>query len=334
MSANINITKRGASMFSRKEMPWHGLGQILQQEIVTAQEALDASRLDYEVKKIGVSIEIDGQIHTSKTHFATYRDDTKIVLGTVGKDYQVVQNIDCLQFLDEIIKDGKGTFETAGALGNGERIFITVKMNNVIKLGDSNDVVEEYLFITNSHDGSGKVIISFTPTRIVCNNTLQMALQGARNKITLKHTTTIADRMHTAQTIIAEQIHYHNHLQQVFDELRRIQIREQDIRPLMCKIVLTPQENELLEKINYEYSASRFMSTKKCNILNNIMNTIESGIGQEYHRGTALWLFNGITSYYQNTREYSSNETKLSFLVSNKYVESMSFAVNSLLKLA
>ena len=90
--------------------------------------------------------------------------------GVVGKDYHIVQNIDAFAFFDSIVggKDGI-LYETAGALGKGEKIFITAKLPDYIHVGKS-DLIEQYLFLTTSHDGGGSITAAFTPVRIVCNN--------------------------------------------------------------------------------------------------------------------------------------------------------------------
>ena len=335
MADNINITKRGASMFSRKELPWHGLGQILNQDIVTAKEALVASHLDFNVEKKNLSIILmeDEDVETvevinSTKHFGTYRTDTNTILGIVGKDYTVVQNEQCFDFMDTLIMGGEASFETAGALGNGERIFITAKVPGYLKLDNGDDIVEKYLFITNSHDGTGKVIVGFTPVRIVCNNTLIAALRGCKNKIAIKHTASVHDRMETAHLIMHTQNVYYDQFEQALLRLKGVQVHDNVIRKIVCKVILSTEENNLLDTINYQYSQSRYISVKKCNILDDIINTVEAGVGQEYHRGTALWLVNGLTTYYQNTREYRTAEAKLGFLMEGRHTDNITGAIN------
>lgn len=87
----------------------------------------------------------------------------------VGKDYHIVQNRDAFAFFDAIVGDENGIlYETAGALGNGKRIFITAKLPDYIRVGNGDDVTEKYVFLTTSHDGSGSITAAFTPVRIVC----------------------------------------------------------------------------------------------------------------------------------------------------------------------
>jgi phage/plasmid-like protein (TIGR03299 family) len=177
------------SFFSVKEKAWHGLGQIVA-DYPTSAEAIRYAGLDYTVEKRPLFTNalnndltgFDPDFATSKldvpAFFATVRNDNDSVLGVVGKDYEVVQNADAFQFFDAIVGGGDGIkYETAGALGKGERIFITAKLPDYIKVGKQ-DMIEQYLFLTTSHDGFGSITAAFTPTRIVCNNTLNAALRN------------------------------------------------------------------------------------------------------------------------------------------------------------
>lgn len=95
----------------------------------------------------------------------------------MGRDYQIVQNADAFAFFDAIVGGEDGIlYETAGALGNGERIFITAKRPDYICVGNGDDITEKYIFLTTSHNGTGSITAAFTPVRIVCQNTLNAAL--------------------------------------------------------------------------------------------------------------------------------------------------------------
>jgi len=168
------------SFFSVKEKPWHGMGQIIE-DYPTSKEALQFAGLDYTVEKRPLfTYDTENQCADEETgikipevivpeYFATIRTDNDTVLGVVGKDYEVVQNIDAFSFFDSIVGGDGIQYETAGALGKGERIFITAKLPGYIKVG-AEDLIEKYLFLTTSHDGYGSITAAFTPVRIVCNN--------------------------------------------------------------------------------------------------------------------------------------------------------------------
>lgn len=182
MAHNINFNEQTGqhSFFSVKQKAWHGLGQIVE-DYPTSKEALQYAGLDYEVIKsplftqsqaitVGNGGElIAGMDITVPNYYATMRTDNNTVLGVVGRDYSIVQNRDAFSFFDAIVGGDGMQYETAGALGNGERIFITAKLPGYIKVGHD-DYIEKYLFLTTSHDGSGSITAAFTPVRIVCQN--------------------------------------------------------------------------------------------------------------------------------------------------------------------
>ena len=197
MAHNINFNERTGrySFFSVQQKAWHGLGQIVEQ-YPTSAEAIKHAGLDYEVVKSPLFtkgsdiIETVGGIEVGSSElevpncFANIRTDNNTVLGVVGKDYHIVQNREAFSFFDAIVGGGEGIlYETAGALGKGERIFITAKLPDYIRVGNGDDVTEKYIFLTTSHDGSGSITAAFTPIRIVCQNTLNASLRRDRKSV-------------------------------------------------------------------------------------------------------------------------------------------------------
>src|SRR5690606_31055111 len=197
MAHNINFNEQTGrhSFFSVQQKAWHGLGQIVEQ-YPTSEEAIVDAGLDDVVINCPLftqgrtmSIGENGELIEANdilvpNSFATLRTDTNTPLGVVGKDYHLVQNREAFNFFDAIVGGGEGIlYETAGALGNGERIFITAKLPDYIRVGNGDDVTEKYIFLTTSHDGSGSITAAFTPIRIVCQNTLNASLRSMTNVV-------------------------------------------------------------------------------------------------------------------------------------------------------
>lgn len=334
MSANIfyNTATGKNSFFSRKELAWHGLGQIINKEIVTAKEAMIAAQANFTVIKTEGYAEISpGMFKKADNYYFTYRDDTKDVLGIVGNDYEVVQNVEAFDFIDNIIMGGEASFETAGVLGTGGKIFVTAKLPSYVKLGGE-DIIEKYIFITTTHDGTGKIIAAITPIRVVCNNTLSMALSHCTQKIAFKHTKKVHDKLEMAHRLMGITNKYFTEFEDLLASLKRIPIGKEDAQKAACKIYLTTAEYDKLSSVNFDYRRSRDISTRKSNILDSLINTIDQGVGQEHHRGTALWVLNGITSFYQNTRDYRTEATKLDTMTDNKYTDLLTNGAKILLK--
>ena len=135
MAHNINFNEATGqhAFMSVKQPAWHGLGQIVE-SYPTSREAIAFAGLDYEVTKAPIFARGAGLFDTYPVpdQYATLRIDTKAVFGVVGKDYQIVQNVDAFAFFDAIVGGDEGIlYETAGALGNGERIFITANCPDI-----------------------------------------------------------------------------------------------------------------------------------------------------------------------------------------------------------
>lgn len=237
MAHNINYNSKTErhSFFSVKEKAWHSLGTIIE-DYPTSREAIRHAGLDYTVEKRTLFTVDNGQPLTDEPdllvhseievpdYFATIRTDTEQVLGVVGKDYEVVQNVDAFSFFDSIVGGGDGImYETAGALGKGERIFITAKLPEFIKVGKS-DLIAQYLFLTTSHDGFGSITTSFTPIRICCQNTLNAALRSQTGAIKIRHTANAHERLKQAHQLLGITNQLGGEMEQIFNRWAKVKI--------------------------------------------------------------------------------------------------------------
>ena len=191
MAHELNETNGKVSMMYYGEEPWHGLGQKLDKP-ATSWEAIEQAGLDFVVDKRPVFCDLGSDNGTMNMHhipgkFATVRMDTGAPLGVVGKQYTVLQNKDAFGFFDEIVGEGEAIYHTAGALYKGQKIWILAKLPETMTL-KGGDEIEEYLLLMNSHDGSGAVNVKFTPIRVVCSNTLNMALRSGERGVKVRHT--------------------------------------------------------------------------------------------------------------------------------------------------
>ena len=180
MSHNLLMQNGQASMFYINEVPWHGLGTRLDKP-ATAHEAITAARLDWKVVKLPL---FAGSKRIPVTdRFAVVRrtgdliQHTDPVLGVVSHEYTPLQNQQAFQFFDPIVGQNAAIYHTAGALGKGERVWILAQLPGHIRVA-GDDITEKYLLLSNSHDGKSSVTIKFTPVRVVCQNTLTLALKA------------------------------------------------------------------------------------------------------------------------------------------------------------
>ncbi|MGC4038335.1 MAG: DUF932 domain-containing protein [Chitinophagaceae bacterium] len=325
MAHNINFNDQTQKhcFFSVKEKAWHGLGQIVQ-DYPTSAEALRYAGLDYMVEKRKLftydtenqNADPDKEIVIPEIdvqdYFATIRTDNDRVLGIVGKDYEIVQNVDAFSFFDAIVGGDGIQYETAGALGKGERIFITAKLPGYIKVGRE-DLIEQYLFLTTSHDGFGSITAAFTPIRIVCNNTLNTALRKQTNSIKIRHTVNAKSRLEQAHRLMGISNQLAEQLETIFNNWTKVKITDSELLYLI-QMAMVPNK-EVLNNLQQ----AQFDELSTC--FNNICNSVfEYAMAsptqqQETTKGTLFGAYNSVTGYFQNVRTYKDNETKLKSLL-------------------
>ena len=320
MGHNINFNEQTGkhSFFSVKEKAWHGLGQIVQ-DYPTSTEALKFAGLDYVVSKEDIyttSYNNDGQpmdfTKRIKTHFATMRKDTADVLGVVGKDYEIVQNKDAFTFFDSIVGGDGIQYETAGALGKGERIFITAKLPDYIKVGND-DLIEQYLFLTTSHDGFGSITAAFTPIRIVCNNTLNAAFRNCSNAIKIRHTSNVKERLEQAHKVMGISYKLSEYLETAFNQWSKVRIDDKQVMKLI-QLAMVPNK-EVLKDL--QSGMMDELSTCYKNMWDSVYEYAMSSPTQqtETTKGTVFGAYNSVTGYFQNIRSYKTDEAKVKSLL-------------------
>ena len=185
------------------EIPWHRLGTEIPPD-VTAAQMISAANLDWKVRKNpapGARL-----IGSEKKHYDRYvmlrdpvgEETEAAALAIVGKGYEPLQNTDAFKFFEPFVEDKWAKFHSAGALGNGERVWVLAQLNEQIVIGND-DAIDRYLLLSNTHDGSGAVTIRFTPIRVVCQNTLNYAQKGGKGIISVRHTRHVLDHLAKAQ---------------------------------------------------------------------------------------------------------------------------------------
>ena len=326
MAHNINFNEQTGkhSFFSVKQKAWHGLGRIVE-DYPTSAEALQFAGLDYTVAKRKLftfdsekneAFNEDSEIRIPEIEvpdfYATIRTDNETVLGVVGKDYEVVQNMDAFSFFDAIV-DGDGIlYETAGALGKGERIFITAKLPDYIKVGND-DLIEQYLFLTTSHDGSGSITAAFTPVRIVCNNTLNAALRKQSNSIKIRHTANAKERLEEAHKLMGITNQLSAQLEGIFNQWAKIRITDNEVKKLI-QMALVPNK-EVLQ--NILVGKEDELSTCFKNMTDAAFEYAMANETQQLEttKGSLFGAYNGVTGYFQNVRFYKNEEAKVKSLL-------------------
>ncbi len=328
MAHNLNYNNKTEkhSFFSVKEKAWHGLGQIIT-DYPTSGEAIKHAGLDYTVEKRNLFTYGDDTTPETEdndivmewrldipNHYANVRTDTDEVLGVVGKDYTIVQNVDAFAFFDNIVggKDGI-LYETAGVLGKGERIFITAKLPDFIRVGRA-DCIEKYLLLTSSHDGLGSITASFTPIRVCCENTLNAALKSHVNSIKIRHTASANERLKQAHKLMGITNQLADEMEEVFNHWAKVKITDKQVKRLV-QMAMAPNSETLesIKKGRQEELSSIFNNTVEKVLEYSATSPTQQ---METTKGTLFGAYNSVTGYFQNVRDYKNDEIKFNSIMS------------------
>ena len=272
-------------MFSgRGEVPWHGLGAVLEGTL-TSDEAIREARLTWTVEQVPVyshknwASPIPGYV-------ANVRNDTGEVLGIVSERYCVAQNKDVFAFADDLIGNGKVkcAYETAGSLFNGRRVFMLVNMpkGRIVE-----DEYQPYLCLSNAHDGSACLQVFLTGIRVVCNNTLSAALNTAKRKISIRHLSMMEQRKDEAlKTMGAASKYFHD--------------LEAFASMLAGKKVNIGKALDKLFPVSRDMSRRQIVSNREVKEL--IKNLLKKKDDLQNFKGTAWGAYSAIADYRSNAQ--------------------------------
>ena len=232
-------------------VPWHGLGTPVQ-ESPTSADALRLAGLDWRVEAKPIytndGIKIPGYV-------ANTRDSDNSVLGVVTEKYKIVQNEDAFAFTDSLI-GGDVRYETAGSLRNGKSTFLLAKLPDKKILDDD---FGQYLCFTNTHDGSGAVKVMMTPVRVVCNNTLNLALNTTKRMWTCKHMGSMKDKLHEAEETLGFASKYMDNLAVVAERLANVSLRDEEIQAIVAELFPMDENSSDRTKANMQKAKQEFM---------------------------------------------------------------------------
>ena len=239
MAANVE------TMFYTREKPWHGLGTMVA-EAPNSKDALRLAGLNWKVLQEPVYTENKELIQGYK---ANVRDTDRKVLGVVTDRYKVIQNEEAFAFTDTLLGEGV-RYETAGSLQEGRRVWMLARLPREFIIGGER--ISPYMVFSNTHDGSGAVKTALTPIRVVCNNTLNLALRTAKRSWSMIHTGDISGKIEEAKNTLLLADEYMTALGQEFENLRKIKLSEKQVLDYI-RILLPMEENySLLQKRGVE----------------------------------------------------------------------------------
>ena len=243
------------NMMYVREKPWHGLGTKVD-KAPTSADALHLAGLDWTVEQKNIQLCGGSKIQNYK---ANVRSSDGQVLGIVSDRYRIVQNKDAFEFTDSII-GGDVRYETAGSLNGGRKIWLLAKLPETEIAGDK---TEPYMVFSNTHDGSGAIRVAMTPIRVVCNNTLNLALDSAKRAWSVRHTGDLNSKMHEARVCLKMANAYMGALAERADRLANTTVTRDQLNMILDELFpmdesSTEREKQGVKKLRDEFMVCYF----------------------------------------------------------------------------
>ena len=236
MSANVE-----SMFYVGRETPWHGLGKSVE-TAPSSTEAIILAGLDWNVVQSNVYTD-DG--HLAEGYKVNVRDTDRKVLGVVSDRYKIVQNSEAFSFTDNLLGEGV-KYETAGSLAGGKRVWMLARMPQKTICDEK---VDPFLVFTNTHDGTGAIQVAITPVRVVCQNTLNFALNTAERKWSCIHKGNIEAKLDEAKYTLNNANQYLESFEEEMGELKLHSLDDDKFNEYV-KMLLPIEENDTQQKRN------------------------------------------------------------------------------------
>ncbi len=281
------------TMFSYREVPWHGLGTIVEEKL-TAKEALVTAGLDWDVELFPVRADLGSDAKPRYVdvpdRFAVIRDRDQKPLGVVGSDYVPFQNREAFTFFDNLVDSGEAKYETAGSLQGGQWVWLTAKVPEGVLIGGE-DAIETYLLLSTGHNGMKSITVAVTPVRVVCQNTLNLALRGTKRSWAVRHTSTVEQRIQEAREAIGLTFKYMEVFEEQANELLGVKMSERQLDTMLDKL----------------FPETPHRDRKK----GRVITIFNEAANLEPVRGTRWAALNAIGEYMDWTRKPRTKESQL-----------------------
>lgn len=224
MAANVEW------MFSGNGVtPWHGIGEVIKGTL-SSEEAIKVAGLDWDVIPKPIYDEFGREIPGFKVN---QRSSDQKNLGIVTNRYKIVQNREAFAFTDALLGEGV-QYESAGSLASGKRVWMLARLENTT-IAEEN--IDPYLVFTNCHDGTGAVRVAITPVRVVCQNTLNLALQNASRHWSCAHKGDIQSKLEEARYTLESAERYMKALEEEFGELKMKKLSDSQVDQMTDKLL-------------------------------------------------------------------------------------------------
>ena len=283
------------------QVPWHGIGsQLAPGQSIEVWRERAGMNWSLEEAEVRFAAEAEDQypVRAFPGQKVLYRSDTKRPLAVVSKRYQVVQPREILEFYRDLTHYSGFELETAGVLRGGRKFWALARTGQGVAL-KGQDQVNGYLLLATACDGTLATTAQFTSVRVVCNNTLQIAVGDRTGAIKVPHRSAFdADRVKSQLGIAVEGWHG-------FVERMRI----------LCETPVNPDavDGVLRDLLTYPAAQNGKVVVNEQAVAK--VRTLYDGQGRgaslKTSRGTAFGLLNSITEFVDHHRRAQSTENRL-----------------------
>lgn len=230
------------TMFSVRVTPWHGMGLIVE-DAPTSEDAIKMAGLDWKVIQHDVVDKTTGILIPGFK--VNVRETDQKVLGMVTDRYRICQNKEAFDFTDVMLGEGV-KYETAGSLSSGKRVWLLARMEGRMM---TDEEFSPYLVFTNSHDGTGAIKVAITNVRVVCQNTLNMALNGAQRTWSCVHKGNIQDKLQEAQDTLMRAENYLAQMEEAFGELKLKTLTDDKVKEFIDLLIPMDEKSDSKRKV-------------------------------------------------------------------------------------
>ena len=242
---------------------WTNIGYDIQ-KATTVEEALKLSHLDYTVEKVPCFLADGTPIPGA---FCTKKENSLETFGVVGKEFSIIQNIEGFDFINALVGEGL-TFLKAGE--NRKMVWIIGQLPTIDILGDK---VTPHVIFQNSHGGNTTLKATIAPLRIICQNQFNLTFRKADNKISLRHTSSIKDRLHTAETVLAQNSIYLDEFKKKAGEMASVKVSKAKVDSFLDTIFEVKADFNPTQTKNMEEKRTRFLAAYQAEDNQNFIGT-------------------------------------------------------------
>ena len=286
-------------MFDARHLPWDKLGKEISGAL-NSKDAIKKAGLDWKVKSMPVYSKsccpkkdlFSEEMILADNFVANVRDIDDKILGIVSDKYKIIQNTEAFAFTDELLGNHNIVYETAGSIDGGKRIWLLAKIPAMFRIFD--DEIAPYIVFTNTHDGSGAVKVAMTPVRVVCKNTLTLALEKAKRCWSMTHLGNIHEKMDMAKHTLFNAKNYMDYLILSAEKLYKIKLTTDKVNSIIDSLLPMRKDGKEEHKKNIKQRRE------------NLLYRFKYAEDLQNYKDTGYALINAVSDYANHQPLYEA----------------------------